>query len=89
MTRKELYAKVKELHLEWDIKATFGKNYTLVSNADLEDIVKQSMAIMNATAQPAAPQGSCLSRAFVKLVSYLRGNRVISPENADDVLTSL
>lgn len=33
--RKELYAKVKELHIEDVIKTKYGKNYTQVSNAFL------------------------------------------------------
>lgn len=39
MTRKELYTKVKELHLENDIRELTGRNYTQVSNEVLEDFL--------------------------------------------------
>lgn len=39
MTRKELYAKVKKLHIEDAIKLKYGKNYTLVSNNDLSNFI--------------------------------------------------
>lgn len=35
MDRKEIYAEVKKLGLEEDIKKKYGKNYTMVSNNDL------------------------------------------------------
>lgn len=39
MERKELYAKIKELGLQDEVKKTFGKNFTMVGNADLEKII--------------------------------------------------
>ena len=39
MSRKELYAKVKELNLQEKIKEQFGENYTRVSNAELALII--------------------------------------------------
>ena len=39
MSRKELYAKVKELNLQEKIKEHFGENYTRVSNAELAFII--------------------------------------------------
>lgn len=36
MDRQSLYKKVKELGIQESIKSTFGKNFTQVSNADLE-----------------------------------------------------
>ena len=40
MSRKELYAKVKELGVADIIKTRLGDNYTRVSNADLEAFLK-------------------------------------------------
>lgn len=40
MNRKELYAKVNELKLQDAIKAKFGKNFTQVSNSELEAMIK-------------------------------------------------
>ena len=39
MNRKELYAKVKELNLQEEIKKKYGENYTRVSNAALAFII--------------------------------------------------
>lgn len=36
MTRKELYEVIKKSNLESAIKSHYGKNYTLISNRDLE-----------------------------------------------------
>ena len=36
MDRQSLYKKVKELGIQENIKSTFGRNFTQVSNADLE-----------------------------------------------------
>ena len=38
--RKELYAKVKELGLEEEIKDIYGTNYTRVSNAELAEVIE-------------------------------------------------
>lgn len=42
MSRKELYAKIKELGIQDDIKEEFGKNYTMVGNADLACMIERA-----------------------------------------------
>lgn len=44
MSRKELYAKVKELNLQEEIKKKYGDNYTRVSNTELEAIIAKHTA---------------------------------------------
>ena len=39
MERKELYAKIQQLGLQEEVKKTYGKNYTMVSNDNLEQII--------------------------------------------------
>lgn len=41
--RALLYASIRELNLQEDCKKAFGKNYTLVSNEDLEWLVNQKL----------------------------------------------
>ena len=41
MTRKELYAFIKDNNLEEAVKECFNDNFTRVSNMDLEKIVKE------------------------------------------------
>ena len=47
ISRKELYAKVKELGLEEDIKREFGTNYTRVGNMDLACMIERAEAVNN------------------------------------------
>ena len=44
MSRKELYAKVKELNLQEEIKKKYGDNYTRVDNTKLEAIIAKHTA---------------------------------------------
>lgn len=44
MSRKELYAKVKELNLQEEIKKKYGDNYTRVGNTELEAIIAKHTA---------------------------------------------
>ena len=39
MTRKEIYAKIKELNLSEEVKKQFGDNYTRVSSDKLEALI--------------------------------------------------
>ena len=39
MDRKEAFRLVKELNLQDEIKEIFGKNYTLVTTANLEEVI--------------------------------------------------
>lgn len=51
--RKELYAKVKELNLQEEIKKKYGDNYTRVGNTELETIIAKH------TATTREVKGSC------------------------------
>lgn len=44
INRKELYAKIKELGIQDSIKEEFGKNYTMVGNADLACMIERAEA---------------------------------------------
>lgn len=50
MSRKELYAKVKELNLQEEIKKKYGDNYTRVGNTELEAIIAKHTAKTPTTA---------------------------------------
>ncbi len=49
MSRKELYAKVKELNLQEEIKEKYGNNYTRVGNTELEAIIAKNTAKTSTT----------------------------------------
>lgn len=54
MERKELYAKIQQLGLQEEVKNTYGKNYTMVSNDNLERIIWKYDATL-ASKDPDAP----------------------------------
>ena len=56
MSRKEIYAKVKELNLQEEIKKKYGDNYTRVSNTELEAIIANHIA---KTSTPRRVKGGC------------------------------
>lgn len=56
MSRKEIYAKVKELNLQEEIKKKYGDNYTRVSNTELEAIIANHIA---KTSTSRRVKGSC------------------------------
>lgn len=93
MSRKELYAKVKELGAADAIKTKFGDNYTRVSNADLEDFLRGFGK--KTTKKEAAPKkekkeatGSC-KEAMVKLLSTLQAKRALTAKEAEEVAALL
>lgn len=52
MTRKEIYQVIKDNNYQEDIKEEFGRNYTLVSNEDLENYIAEEQLSI----QPTAPE---------------------------------
>lgn len=102
MNRKELYDKVKVFGLGDEIKKKFGKNFTQVSNADLE-------AVINAKAgakKPVAPKTTNTAKvekpkadktnnennthnenkALVKLVSTFHFKKYLTTQEVDEIL---
>ena len=55
MERKELYTKIKELGLQEEVKAVYGKNFTQVGNSDLEKII-WNYDCTQASKDPDAPE---------------------------------
>ena len=96
MTRKEVFAKIRELQLEDVAKEVFGRNYTLVSSAALEELIANTEQMLEEQAENEQKQAAeptedvCpIGTAFIRLVSHLRANRVLSPEDATDILSCL
>lgn len=98
MSRKELYAKVKELGVADIIKTRLGDNYTRVSNADLEAFLKDFSK--KTTKKEAAPKkekkeatGSCKEAeeiaAMIKLLSTLQAKRTLTAKEAEEIAAML
>ena len=100
MSRKELYAKVKELGIAGAIKAKFGDNYTRVSNSDLESFLRgfggkgSSKKVGKKEATPRksedAPVGDCPCKAaIIKLLSTLQARRTLTAVEAEEIAAML
>lgn len=96
MSRKELYDKVKVFGLGDEIKKKFGKNFTQVSNADLEAVInakagaKKPVAPKKVNAakveKPKAENTSNENKALVKLVSTLHFKKYLTVQEVDEIL---
>lgn len=93
MSRKELYNKIKELGIADNIKKKFNRNYTLISNADLESFIN-GFNIKKVTVKTTPSKGTTntakdCSKAIIGLVSTLQAKKYLTADEADDVLKML
>lgn len=89
MTRKAMYSKVKSMGLAEEIKKVFGKNFTNVSNIDLECFInKATIKCSNSskTVKKAAPD---FKTVVVRIVSTLQGNKLIDKKDAEFIMQGL
>lgn len=96
MTRKELYDKVKVFGLGDEIKKKFGKNFTQVSNADLEAVINAKAGAKKPVApkttntakveNPKAGNTNNENKALVKLVSTLHFKKYLTTQEVDEIL---
>lgn len=75
MSRKELYAKVKELNLQEGIKKKYGDNYTRVGNTELEAIIKKHTA--EATTTGGVKSGCGKGCKCDKLIEVLKKKHIL------------
>lgn len=73
MNRKELYAKVKELNLQEEVKKKYGDNYTRVGNTELEAIIAKYTTKLSAK----VAKGSCKSCKCDKLIEVLKKKYIL------------
>lgn len=75
MSRKELYAKVKELNLQEEIKKKYGDNYTRVGNTELEAIIVKHTAKTQAIG---VARGGCDKKCKCdKLIEVLKKKHIL------------
>lgn len=73
-TRKEIYDAIKNLHLEDEVKVTFGRNFTQVSTAELSILIeKNTKKRKKCECDSARPETS----PFDNLVNILRKKRIL------------
>lgn len=89
MSRKDLYAKVKQLGIAEAIKSTYGDNYTRVSNADLETFINKTEASKKVKKSPVQTSANRKKAAFIKLLSILQARKIVSAKEAEEVVILL
>jgi hypothetical protein len=89
--RSDLYNKIKELGLQDKVKEEYGKNYTMVSNEELKEVIAGSNKAEEKPATVSAPTGVVNTKdtvaraAITALVDSLLCNGSIEDEDAEEV----
>lgn len=94
MTRKEMYSKIKNMHLEDEIAKVFGKNFTNVSNVELSEMILYTERNNNNT--PCCKKHNKntsndvdFKSVIIRIVSTLQGNELIDQNDAEFILRGL
>ena len=86
MTRKEIYAKIKELNLSEEVKKMFGDNYTRVSSDNLEALISSKTSKKKTIIiQKAMVKKTNAEAALFYLSSLLLSKKVITRAEADQL----
>lgn len=86
MTRKEIYAKIKELNLSEEVKKKFGDNYTRVSSDKLEALINSKASKKKTLPiQKVMIKKTNAEAALFYLSSLLLSKKVITRAEADQL----
>lgn len=86
MTRKEIYAKIKELNLSEDVKKQFGDNYTRVPSDKLEALINSKASKKKTLPiQEVKIKRNNAEAALFYLSSLLLSKKVITRAEADQL----
>lgn len=90
MTRKEIYAKIKELNLSEEVKKKFGDNYTRVPSDKLEALINSKISNKTLPIQEVkCKTTTCTEEALFYLSSLLLSKKVITRAEADQLASYL
>lgn len=89
MTRKAMYSKVKSLGLAEEIKKVFGKNFTNVSNKDLEGFINKVTTKCSTSSKAVKKAAPDFKTVVVRIVSTLQGNKLIDKKDAEFIMQGL
>lgn len=86
MTRKEIYAKIKELNLSEEVKKQFGDNYTRVPSDKLEALINSKTSKKKTLPiQKVMIKKTNAEAALFYLSSLLLAKKVITRAEADQL----
>lgn len=80
MNRKQLYEEIVSLNLQEEVKAKYGKNYTMCSNAALQAIVDEVH-----TSMYAADAAQCGYRSLQALVEILAKKNILLKSEVEKI----
>lgn len=90
MTRKEIYAKIKELNLSEEVKKQFGDNYTRVPSDKLEALINSKTSKKKTLPiQEVKNDATNVEKALFYLSSLLLSKKVITRNEADQIANYL
>lgn len=86
MTRKEIYAKIKELNLSEEVKKQFGDNYTRVPSDKLEALINSKTSKKKTLSiQEVKIKKNNTEEALFYLLSLLRSKSILTKDEANQV----
>ena len=95
MDRKELYREITSLNLQDEVKATYGKNYTQCTNAQLATVVSGATKALEEAVKAEKSKKSATekkgekchaSTGFNKLVEVLAKKKILLPSEVDAIM---
>lgn len=93
MNRKELYKQITSLGLQDEVKATYGKNYTQCTNAQLATIVSGATKLLDEATKPVGKSRKMESvpavvnpSSFQKLVEILSRKKILLKSEVDAIM---
>ena len=94
MDRKELYREITSLNLQDEVKATYGKNYTNCTSAQLAAVVsgatkglEEAMNLSPIKREESIPT-EIEPSSFEKLVKILRKKRLLLDSEVDEIMNA-
>lgn len=92
MNRKELYNQITSLGLQDEVKATYGKNYTQCTNAQLATVVSGATKMLEEAAKSSASKKEesipteVGPSSFQKLVEILQRKKILLKSEVDAIM---
>lgn len=92
MDRKELYKQIKSLHLENEVKAKYGRNFTQCTSAQLTTVVSGVTKMLEEAAKSRAckKEESILTEvgpsSFQKLVEILSRKKILLKSEVEAIM---
>lgn len=92
MNRKELYAQITSLNLQDEVKATYGKNYTNCTSAQLAAVVSGATKMLEEAVKSTSSKREesipteVGPSSFQKLVEVLKRKRILLDSEVDAIM---